>query len=393
MSTYPYVYDVIIVGAGPAGSTAARRLSSQGMSVLLLDKAIFPRYKVCGGGLTGRAASQLDIDISPVVRDAITQMELCCAGRYPHTFVKSDPFIYMVMRDEFDMLLLQAAIEAGVRFQPGTRVNRVTCSEAGVAVETDAALYHSRYIVGADGVNSTVAKQLNLMQAKRKILALEYEMSVDGPTLERFQGKVAVDYGFIDGGYAWVFPKLDHLSVGVGLGTRDGRFLQERLAAYLSREGIVGRFLSEKGFWLSVGASDTDCVRGRAALIGDAAGLVDPFMGEGIYYALRSANILADTLALGIAAEPDAPFARYRQRVEDELVREMQLFQRAARLFYAMPVRIHRMLVAHPKMVDHAFRVIAGETTFTDFYQSYRRNTLVRAVSAIGRMARRRDVR
>jgi len=383
---YPELYDIIIVGAGPAGSTAAKKLSTQGLRVLLLDKSTFPRYKICGGGVTLRAVLELDMDMSSIVRDEITSMELCCNGRDTHTFTKASPFIYMVMRDEFDMLLLQSAIEAGVRFQPNTRVTRVTCTNDEVIVETDTACYHGRYLIGADGVNSTVAKHLGMMPNKEKILAMEYEMRVDSATLDRFRGRVAVDYGFIRGGYAWVFPKLDHLSVGVGLGTQDGRFLQGKLTEYLAREHISGSFLSQKGFWLSVGGSDTHFTYERVALIGDAAGLVDPFMGEGIYYALRSANLLAETLAQDIESTPNAPFSRYQNRVEAELVREMRLFRRASKVFYAMPSSVHRMLVTHPKMIDNAFRVIAGELTFADYYERYRRNTFAKAISSIGRL-------
>lgn len=386
MVAYPERYDMIIVGAGPAGSTAARKLSLQGLQVLLVDKSTFPRYKVCGGGLTLRAVQELDIDVSAVVRDAITDMELCCNGKDRHTFTKDEPFIDMVMRDEFDMLLLQSAIEAGVRFQPSTRVIQVTSTDEGVTVETDTACYHGRYLIGADGVNSTVAKHFGLMQSKDKILGLEYEMRVDGATLDKYRGKVAVDYGFIDGGYAWVFPKLDHVSVGIGLGTRDGKFLQKKLAEYLNREQIRGTLLSEKGFWLSVGATDTHFTRERVALIGDAAGLVDPFMGEGIFYAVRSANLLAETVALGIATNPQSPFSEYQERVEAELIREMRLFRRVSQMFYAMPGQIHRMLIAHPKMVEHAFRVISGELTFSQYYERYRRNTFVKAASKIGKL-------
>ncbi len=384
MTNFSDTYDVIIVGAGPSGSTLGRKLSQQGLKVLLLDKSIFPRYKVCGGGLTLRAAKQLDIDVSPVIHDKISAMELCCNGQLHHTFTKDTPFIYMVMRDEFDMLLLQAAIDAGVDFRPASHVTKVECGDTEVSVQTQSDVYRGRYVVGADGVNSPTAKHLGLMTNKEKILALEYEMKVDDALLERFRGTVAIDYGFIDEGYAWVFPKRDHLSVGIGLGTRDGRFLQEKLMEYLAREQIHGEFLSEKGFFLSVGGSDNTIARGRAALIGDAAGLVDPLMGEGIFYALRSANILADVLLQAARDNEDHPFGEYQRRIEQEILLEMRLFRRASKIFHVMPKQIHKVFIAHPGIVHHAFRVIAGESSFQDFYNKYRSsNFMTKAISGL----------
>lgn len=373
MSAPSVYYDVIVVGAGPSGSTLARKLAIQGRRVLLLDKSEFPRYKVCGGGLTLRAAKQLDINIDAVVRDEIYAMELCCDGDYRHTFAKDNPFIYMVMRDEFDMLLLQEATQAGVEFRPLTRVRNIEHEEHSVRVITDRGVFEAALLVGADGVNSIVATQCGLMTKKERILALEYEMKVDEEVLARFHGKVAIDYGFIKGGYAWVFPKHDHLSVGVGLGTKNGQFLQDKLFEYLAREKVQGEFLSEKGFFLSVGGTDSSVVKGRVALLGDAAGLVDPFMGEGIYYALRSANILAEVMAgFTFDSLPAQPFADYQARVEREIMMEMKLFKRASQLFYTMPKQVHKLFIRQPKMVDSAFRVIAGEISFEEYFERYR---------------------
>lgn len=379
-------YDVIVVGSGPGGSTLARKLSKQGFKVALLDKSSFPRYKVCGGGLTRRAAKQLDIEFQSIVRDEITSMELCCKGQHRFTFHKDTPFIQMVMRDEFDDLLLKAAIDEGVEFFPSTRVNQVISAESGVSIHTDRGPCRGRYLVGADGVNSTVAKQVGLMADKQRILALEYELKVHPDDLNRYKGKVAIDYGFIKGGYAWVFPKRDHLSVGVGLGTRDGQFLQRKLMEYLDREQLSGEFSSQKGFFLSVGGSDPIVAKGRTALIGDAAGLVDPLMGEGIYYALRSANILASVFAQSIESNPDEPFGPYQAQVEREILSELRLFQRAGKMFHTAPKQFHKIFVRQPKIVDRAFRVIAGELSFANYYERSRRHIGLRAAVRLARV-------
>lgn len=131
------------------------------------------------------------------------------------------------------------------------------------------------------------------------------------------------------------------------------------------------------------GGTDATLVKDRVALIGDAAGLVDPMMGEGIFYAIRSANILAEEFASGIEKNPLAPFEGYQKRIRDKILIEMRLFGRAANAFYSAPRQFHRLLLAQPIIAGQALRVIAGELSFVDYYNRYRRNALVRSVSGV----------
>src|SRR5436853_5016234 len=141
-------YDVAILGAGPAGSTAAYRLAAAGPSVLLLDKATFPRDKPCGGGVTGRAARLLPFSIEPVVEDVVDRLE--CGLRYRHRFTRTAraPLAYMTQRRRLDHFLLRKAAEAGAEVREG---------ETADARELDA-----RIVIGADGCHGAAAKQLEL---------------------------------------------------------------------------------------------------------------------------------------------------------------------------------------------------------------------------------------
>ncbi len=127
-------YDTIVVGAGPAGSTAARLLAQRGARVLLLDRARFPRDKPCGGGVSIRAAGELGVDLSPVIERTVTEMRV--SFRLGRSFLRSspEPLAYLTQRCRLDALLVERAAEAGVDFRDGQAVRDVELADAGVLV-------------------------------------------------------------------------------------------------------------------------------------------------------------------------------------------------------------------------------------------------------------------
>ena len=128
-------YDAIVVGAGPAGSTAAYRLASAGADVLLLDRARFPRDKPCGGGVTGRAARLLPFSIEPVVEHVVSAVDLRLRYRKSLARGNGDPLVYMTQRKRLDHFLVQKAVEAGAELREGVKVSDLEVRADGVAVE------------------------------------------------------------------------------------------------------------------------------------------------------------------------------------------------------------------------------------------------------------------
>jgi geranylgeranyl reductase family protein len=272
-------FDVAIVGAGPAGSTAAYRLASAGKRVLLVDRATFPRDKPCGGGVTVRAARLLPFSLGAVIEDVIERVEL--GLRYRHRFAKvtQAPIAYMTQRRRLDEFLLRKAEEAGAEVREATTVD---------ARELDA-----RFVIGADGCNGTTAKQLGLGGGILHGVALE----ANYPHEARFAGTMILELAAVVGGYGWIFPKGDHVNVGVGGDEEEGPRLRAELKRMCEAFGIdVEAATDTRGYRLPMRTPETVLVRGNAAVIGDAAGLVDPFSGDGMYEAFLSARLVTEAV-------------------------------------------------------------------------------------------------
>ncbi|HET7648158.1 MAG TPA: geranylgeranyl reductase family protein [Gaiellaceae bacterium] len=291
-------HDVAIVGAGPAGSTAAYRLASAGARVLLVDKAAFPRDKPCGGGVTGRAARLLPFSIEPVVEDVVERLE--CGLRYRHRFSRraATPLAYMTQRRRLDHFLLEQAAAAGAEVRERTTLD---------AREADA-----RIVIGADGCNGAAAKQLGLAEEVVHGVALEANYPHDA----RFAGAMLLEIAVVRGGYGWIFPKGDHVNVGVGGNHEEGPRLRDELRRMCEHYGVDPDAAADtRGYRLPMRRPGTTLARGLTAVIGDAAGLVDPFSGDGMYEAFYSAKLVADA-ALDVLAGRADTLAPYQAQVE-----------------------------------------------------------------------------
>ncbi len=312
-------YDVAIVGAGPAGSAAAYRLADAGASVLLLDKASFPRDKPCGGGVTGRAARLLPFSIEPVVEDVVDRLD--CGLRYGQHITRRAraPLAYMTQRRRLDHFLLQKAAEAGAEVRE---------RETADVRELDA-----RIVIGADGCNGSSAKQLGLADRVAHGVALEANYPYD----RRFAGAMVLEIAVIRGGYGWIFPKGDHINVGVGGNAAEGPKLRAELQRMCEAYGIDPESAEDtRGYRLPMRLSGTRLARGNTAVIGDAAGLVDPLSGDGMYEAFYSAKLVASA-ALDVLAGRAHDLLPYQAAVERRIAPLTRAGWGAKRAFERFP--------------------------------------------------------
>jgi len=284
-------FDVAVVGAGPAGSTTAYRLARAHARVLLVDKLRFPRDKPCGGGLTMRAVRQLPFSVEPVVEDRITRAR--CRLKYGPVIERSSEQVLCLMtqRRGLDEFLVQQAVEAGATFRDGVRVEvesdrRVRVD--GTSVEVDA-------VIGADGANGTTAKTLGLGGGIVNGVALEGNLPYERLPRNGWRGMLVLELATVPGGYGWIFPKGDHVNVGVGGWGFEGPRLRHHLRVLCDHYGITLDELQQlRGHRLPMRRPETRLAGGRALLVGDAAGVLDPVSGDGIYEALVTARLAAE---------------------------------------------------------------------------------------------------
>ncbi len=289
-----------VVGSGPAGASAALSLAGAGMDVVIFEKAVVPRYKTCGGGIVARARRLLPTEMGDVFE------QQCCTAtmnlrptEFSITITRDEPIISMTMREDFDFKLLSSARSKGADLKCPYRVKDMVPLRDHVRIVTDHGVFLARFVVASDGANSTVAKRAGFGPNRHLMPAMEAEISVGERILRHFANRAQFDLGLIPKGYGWVFPKRDHLSVGIGVIRGRPVNLNGPFRRYLQSLGLQGFPLRTHGYVIPLGTRGKGFVKNRTMLAGDAAGFADPVTGEGISFALLSGQMAAQALIEG----------------------------------------------------------------------------------------------
>jgi geranylgeranyl reductase family protein len=330
-------FDAIIVGAGPAGCAAAYDLHAAGKRVLLLDKCRFPRLKPCAGALTPKTLNALRFDVAPVIRRSCSQLKLSLAHK-SKSFDSPLPIAAMTVRSELDAFVLERCISRGIEFKAPCRITSLTRDANQWKVTTNVGEFAAPFLIGADGANSQVRKLLFSRSPLKFGVALETCIPVEDPA----NWQMEFDFAPVDHGYAWIFPKHDHLNVGLYTLNPMIHQAAEKLAQFAKQK---------------VGPSITNPIHGHkipqngrvfrnpwpnACLVGDAAGCIDPFLGEGIHNAIRSGQLAADAI---LRAQNDRADFNAAQR---EIQNDLAAYASETRRFYANITRGYRRLTRWP---------------------------------------------
>ena len=361
-------WDVAVVGAGPAGLTAALAAAAAGARTVVIERAEHPRYKTCGGGLIGASLTVAARYMQVPARDRIHAVTAALNGRREFTRHAEAPLLSMVSREDFDDALRKAAADAGVTMRQRSTV-RAIGEDGGLASArlADGTSVRARVLVGADG-SSGVSSRYVGVRFQQVDLGLELEIPVPPPVAAQWQARVMLDWGPMPGSYGWVFPKGDVLTVGVIAARGQGEQTRDYLRDFTGRLGLAAYPAArDSGHLTHCRADDAPLRRGRVLVAGDAAGLLEPWTREGISFALRSGT-LAGTAAAEAAAAPDPgrldrALDAYPAAVGQTLVPEMDAGRRLLAAFTRHPGAFHTGL-SSPKGW-HAFaRFCRSELTF-----------------------------
>jgi geranylgeranyl reductase family protein len=354
--------DVLVVGAGPAGSTAARALALGGARVRLLERARFPRNKPCGGGLTTRALRRfphLSAALDRIPAHYISRLYLEGPKGRGVVLTSPTPAVVTIRRVEFDQALARLAVGAGAELIEDAWVSGVRADDDGARVVTRAGReFRADYLVAADGVNGILTRRLGLNRGWGETgVALdvmeetpnERLRAIDPDTLWVSYGQGGAD------GYGYIFPKRDHTNVGIGCLRSSLRErvavppyeMQQRFVSELRRRGLVEGGANREDFTpyhLPLGGPIPDTARGRVLVAGDAAGFVNAYTGEGIYYGMVSGELAArailDDSAFDDPRRGTTAATRYVRawkreiggELRDSLLIQRYLFRDAARI-------------------------------------------------------------
>jgi geranylgeranyl reductase family protein len=367
------LFDCTIVGTGPAGSLLAYELARHGRRVLLLEKRTLPRYKPCGGGLTQRARALLPFDIDGQVEDRARTTRLRVHYRTAFEQSEETAAVHLVMRDRFDHFLVQQAQAAGAVVRDRTRFLSLSGSPGRLTVRTTRGCFRTGLVIGADGVHSRVGRALGLPLTYRIMPALEAELEVTRDIRRRFCGAVHFDFGVIRGGYGWLFPKRNNLSAGILARGRPARDLKPHLMRYLARNGLSANRVGLRSLRLHPIPCRPDRRNGyadaRGLVVGDATGLVDPVTGEGIFYALKSAQIAAAVLKRPMAYGPAAAF-HYTQALKAEIEADVLKADVLARILYGWPMLSNWVLARSGATIGAThLAVYRGEVSYRRLFQ------------------------
>lgn len=357
--------DVTVVGAGPAGALLAYLLARHGLRVVLVEKASLPRTKPCGGGLNQKTVELLPFSIDEVVERVTSRLVFTHRLRWPFTRTYPAPLVTLVTRCHFDYFLVQQAVEAGAHIYDNCRVTQLSTAPRRFTITAATATWHSRYMAFADGAKGTLRRQLGFPATMPHDIGLDLDVEAT-PNCPWRPDTLYIDWGTHPQSYAWAFPKADHWSIGVKGLPASGPVLSHYLRRFMQRWQLRPgadrlRYLA---YMLPTRSPGMPLVRGRALLLGDAAGLLEPFTGEGIYYAVRSAHLAAE--ALLPASLTDTSPQSYAVAVEKEIMPELLGGRALQQLFDAYPGVLHLLVRSLPRPWRALAKIMRGERGFAD---------------------------
>jgi geranylgeranyl reductase family protein len=361
------MYDLAIIGGGPAGSAAGRLAGITGLKTLLIEKDLFPRYKPCGGAFSQRAMSYLDFDIPHSVR------ERNIFGARVHfkdaSIEKSKEYriATLVTRSVLDNYLLEKAKETGIEIRMGEKVISLTEQDDHVKISTEFGAYKARFAILAEGARGELRNRIRREDKKNEYaICMVTEIEEENKRIEEYIGdSIEIYFGLFHRGYGWIFPHQEYFSVGVGGLASNFVNPKKTMTDFLNLHGFNGEY-KLKGHVLPVGGIDRKTVSSRIVLSGDAAGFVDAFYGEGIAYAIRSGQVAVDVISR-ILNNGLGKLKDYESMCRAEFGENLKYSLMLARVMHRFPVIFFRILTTCEEVLDNYLEVPASKRTYGSY--------------------------
>ncbi|MBN1762728.1 MAG: geranylgeranyl reductase family protein [Methanomicrobia archaeon] len=366
-------YDVIVIGAGPAGATAAARVADSDLHTLLLEKEHLPRPKICGGAVSQRAlslltAANLRLPELKTFRNC-TSMQLGTFDLDSTANLATISFdteaAYLTDRAEFDYALVQNAISNGVDVQQNVMATSITKEHAHFIITGDDFSAKATYLLCADGVNGTSA---SLLGFRDTWTADNVGLCIESTIMDYEPPPAPLNFYFggVTWGYAWFFDKGHHASIGTGAVRTDASDLRRLFNSFVKHSGYTNAPENLKlNAWRipATGGISGKIAKGNALLLGDAAGLVDPFLGEGISYAIQSGTIAADCIINNDVGD-------YRKRIEEAITSDLKYARILQKIVKLDPKRFVTLLAHDTAIAREYVKIIVGDSTYRQFLKN-----------------------
>ena len=357
------MFDCIVVGAGPAGSTAAYQLAKRGRSVLLLEKCTLPRYKPCTGAVAPSIADWLDFDITSAIDHKLRRIRYTWQLDDPiEAELETDEPMWIVRRDIFDQCLIDQASKSGVTVKDNLPVIAIEFKDKAWTVTTQRGTFTTHYLIAADGADGPMAQWLGFKPEKVRqsyVLEIESPTPLDQPTM-------AFEFGLVKQGCLWNFPKRQCHSLGIARFLGDALKNPEKsLADYansLGADPAAGKLYSHG---LKLWNGNRPLHTHQALLVGEAAALVDPMTAEGIRPAIFSGIQAAAAIDSALNGSQEA-LAEYSRTIHNEWGNDIQWSQRIASVFFRMQKIGYRVGIKRPTATKRLGQLLTGEIRYVD---------------------------
>jgi len=363
------MYDVIIIGGGPSGASAGRRAGKLGLNTLLLEKEEFPRYKPCAGGLSERAISYLDFELpQDIIEWEVTGARFIYKGQSVKAQEKHRISV-LVSRNIFDNLLLEKAKETGIEIHTRERV--LCCREMPdcVEVETEKTVYLAKFAIVAEGAHGLIKTCVRPTDSREEYsICLVAEIPAEEREIrERLGNFVELYFGVASGGYGWIFPHKTYYSVGIVGVAKDFPHPKKVMLDFLRKNGFNGVYKLH-GHKLPIGGVKRRVTGHRVLLVGDAAGFVDAFLGEGLAYAIISGQFAAEVITeICLCCGNLKDLSKYESLCQAKFWTHFKHSLMFSRIIDRYPDRIFKVLISNEKVTNKCLEIIDSRLDYMDY--------------------------